>query len=98
MFAVILLGTKKIKMHLYFWSIMVGAIGLFSIVAGLLHYHQALAFRAALAPSNPQVVTSTVDLMAKSSIWSLCLGLLSLVLSGVCLYIARKRKDTHQTA
>ena len=98
MLAVILLLTKKIKMHLYFWSIMVGGIGLFTIVAGLLHYHQALAFRAALVPADPQVVTATIDLMAKSSIWSLCLGLVSLVFSSVCFYTARKRKDTHHAA
>jgi hypothetical protein len=69
---------------------MVGATGLFSIAAGLLNYNQALALRVALAPSDSQVLNSTVDLMAKLSIGMLCLGFVYLLISGAGFYIGRK--------
>lgn len=97
--AIVLLRAKAfraVRTHLYFWSYMVGSAGLVSIIAGLIQYHQALAFRGTLAPSDPQAIVSIVDLMTNLSILQLCIGPVFLLIAVVGIFIGTKWKDTRQ--
>ena len=101
MLAIILFRAKafqKFQKHWYFWNCMVGSAGLVSIIAGLIHYHQALVFRGTLAPSDPQAVVSTVDLMSKLSILQLFIGPVFLLIAAVGIFIGTKWKDTRHAA
>jgi len=98
--AVIIAAKKRqnLPAHIWskIWSMVYCIIAIGSFVSSLIGYRAASAHRAALGPSDPDVVVSIPSLMMRNSLAELLIGLACLV-GSVILYLRsqRQRYDDH---